>query len=79
VALRPEPLAELLAEAERVFEGEVVHVLSEAPDAANDRPGRPGAQDRGTKAPEQRVRLRVTRGLKGVGAAELDAAKPLAP
>lgn len=80
MALRPEPLGELLADAERVFVGEVREVLATGPEPANEDPApRPGLTGRGTKAPEQRVRVAVTRLLAGAAAGELVLEKPLAP
>lgn len=82
MAIPPEPLSELLQAADRVVVAEVIAVLHTGAKPA--RPGGamrmgPGATDTGWMGAAQRVRLRVTRELKGGGPVEIVVEKPEAP
>jgi hypothetical protein len=78
MALPPEPIEEVLPQAALVIEAEVEAVLTTGepqPKVA----ARPGATGVGAKAPDQTVRLKVTKVHKGpAGTKELVAQKPAA-
>lgn len=77
MALPPEPLQELLPHATWIVEAEVVEVLS-----TGEQPPRVSAPagwtDTGQKVASQRVRLKVTRVLRGAPVEELVVDKPVA-
>jgi len=82
VARRPELLDELLRQAEIVVVAEVVAVISTGPKPpAPDSPyaGDPHASGVGYVEPEQRLRLKVGKLLRGSAASELEVVKPVAP
>ena len=74
MALRPEPIDELLAKAVTIV---LAEVLSVAPAVG---PARKGAVDLpiglGRKQPEAKVRLKIERTLRGAAAGELEVVKP---
>ncbi len=73
MALPPEPLAEILPLATRIVLAEVLETTGDRPaDSASQRPPIGGARPQ----PEQRVRLKVTKTLRGAEARELTAFKP---
>jgi len=82
MALPPEPLRELMAQATRIVMARVVEVI-----ATGHKPARPssaatlpkGATDVGYVSAEQRLRLAVERDLVGSGARELVVTKPEGP
>jgi len=77
MALPPEPLLELLPHATWVVEAEVAEVLSTGPEVPKiSAPA--GWTDTGQKVASQRVRLKVTRVLRGKDVQELVVDKPLA-
>lgn len=77
MAIPPEPLQELLPHATWVVEAEVAEVLSTGPEAPKVG-APPGWTDTGQKVAAQRVRLKVTRVLRGQPVQELVVDKPLA-
>ena len=81
MAKPPEPLSEVLPLAVWVVDAEVVEVLStgpQPPEPPLQAKQKPQAQDRGLKAPAQKVKLKVKRVLKGDAVKELVVDKPVA-
>jgi hypothetical protein len=76
VALPPEPLAELLARASSVVVAEVAEVVSTGPLPPRAKKVLPTDVDVGMKTPSQKVKLKVSRTLKGISATEVVVEKP---
>jgi hypothetical protein len=77
MAIPPEPLQEILPHATWVVEAEVVEVLGSGPEVPRiSAPA--GWTDTGQKVADQRVRLKVTRVLRGQEVQELVVDKPVA-
>ena len=79
MALPPEPLQELLLDATQVVVAEVAEILSTGPTPAAPSGAAklgPGATSVGYRSAAQRVRLKISRVLKGPKASELVVDKP---
>ncbi len=79
MAIPPEPLAELLARASSIVVAEVAEVLSTGPLPPRGKKILPTDVDVGMKTPSQKVKLKVSRTLKGMSATEVIVDKPEAP
>ncbi len=75
MAKPPEPLEEVLPAAVWVVDAEVTEVLSTGP-ATPKVQASPGATSTGQKSPSQKVKLKVTRVLRGAAVQELEVEKP---
>lgn len=76
MAIPPEPLSELLARASSIVVGEVVEVLATGKLPKRAVKLKKSDVDVGIKTPSQKVRLRVSRTLKGMSATEVIVDKP---
>lgn len=76
MALPPEPLPELLARASSVVVGEVIEVIATGPLPKKKLKTKPTDVDVGNKTPTQKVKLKVSRTLKGVSATVVIVDKP---
>jgi hypothetical protein len=76
MAIPPEPLEELIADARSIVLGKVVAIVSTGPMPPQRKKTHPGEVDIGNKKPSQRVKLSVERVLKGPAPSEIEIDKP---
>lgn len=76
MAIPPEPLAELLAQATSVVIAEVTAIVKVGALPKKKEKTHPSMVDVGNKKPAQTVKLKVTRTLKGMSATEPSVEKP---
>jgi hypothetical protein len=78
MAIPPEPLEELLAQATDVVDAEVARVLETGPAPEQPNAPREGATSVGYKTPMQVVELKIARTLKGNAKGTVTVQKPVA-
>jgi hypothetical protein len=76
MAKPPEPVEDLVRDADTIVVAEVAEVMDTGPQPPKPPGARPGMTGAGTLSPRQTVKLKVERTLKGKGAPEMVVEKP---